>query len=76
MTQTPDLKRVQAALTKSEQLAKQLAVRFQLEVRKNRQLLLKYKEQERELQRLKFDMERLKRDLKTARAASVWDEFQ
>lgn len=76
MTQTLDLKRVQAALTKSEQLAKQLAVRFQLEVRKNRQLLLKYKEQERELQRLKFDMERLKRDLKTARAASVWDEFQ
>lgn len=76
MTQTPDLKRVQADLKKSEELAKKLVLRLHMESRKNRQLLLKYKEQERELQRLKFDMERLKRDLKTARAASVWDEFQ
>lgn len=76
MTQTPDLKRVQADLKKSEELTKKLVLRLHMESRKNRQLLLKYKEQERELQRLKFDMERLKRDLKTARAASVWDEFQ
>jgi len=72
MTQTPDLKRVQADLKKSEELAKKLASCFTAEQRKNRQLLLKYKEQEREMQRLKFQLAQMQRELKHAKDQAIW----
>lgn len=72
MTQTPDLKRVQAELKKSEELARKLALSLSANTRKFKQLLLKYKEQDRENQRLKFEIAKLQRDLKQARDREIW----
>ncbi|MNC55020.1 hypothetical protein D3C75_1045310 [compost metagenome] len=72
MTQTPDLKRVQADLKKSEELAKKLALSLSATTKKFKQLLSKYKEQERENQRLKFEIARLQRELKHAKDQAIW----
>lgn len=39
-------------------------------------LQVKYREKERENQRLKLEIERLKRELKVAQSNSIWDEQQ
>lgn len=70
--QKPDLARVQADLKQSEGLAKKLALSLSATTRKFKQLLLKYKEQEREVQRLKFQIASLQRELKQAKDQAIW----